>query len=156
MAKTHRRRKSAAPAPAPARPAPVLRADFAAADYLELIGKRLRALRLQRRLSPAALADLVRARGQKLSDDTVANYESGSTNAKLLTLREMAAVLDVPLVALLDDRANFDAVSGRSRGDNEGKIVGILRTLAPAQAELLVKYAQMLAGPPASNPRKAA
>lgn len=64
--------------------------------YLELLGKNVRAARTRRRLTRKALASK-----SGVSERFLAQLESGSGNASVLVLRQIARALDVPLPSIL-------------------------------------------------------
>jgi len=133
-----------------------LKAGFNNADYLKMIGRRLRARRLVRTMTPSDLAKAVSQRGQKLSDDTVSNYENGVSNMKLVTLREISVVLGIELIELLDDRSAFDYGQGRSRAPGRDRLAELSRRLSPTHLGLLVQYGETLLKPAVPPPRKVA
>ncbi len=70
-------------------------------EYYELkraVGKRIRALRIERELSGKRLADLA-----QVSSVNFGVIESGYANVTLMSLERIARALGVPLVALLED-----------------------------------------------------
>ncbi len=66
------------------------------AEYLELLGKNVRAARARRRLTRKALAEK-----SGVSERFLAQLESGSGNASVLVLRQIARALSVPMQAIL-------------------------------------------------------
>jgi len=75
--------------------------------YLTQLGDRIRSLRAARGMSRKDLA-----RGADVSERYLANLETGTGNASVLLLREVARALDVPLPVVLaevDVRADVDA-----------------------------------------------
>jgi XRE family aerobic/anaerobic benzoate catabolism transcriptional regulator len=65
-------------------------------EYLDLLGKNVRAARARRRLTRKALAAK-----SGVSERFLAQLESGSGNASVLVLRQIARALEVPLHAIL-------------------------------------------------------
>ncbi|RZT42348.1 helix-turn-helix transcriptional regulator [Cupriavidus agavae] len=64
--------------------------------YLTQLGERIRSLRAARGMSRKDLA-----RGAEVSERYLANLETGTGNASVLLLRQVAAALDVPLPVVL-------------------------------------------------------
>ena len=67
-------------------------------DYLESLGKRIRLLRTTRHVTRRELANR-----SGVSERFLAEVESGSGNASVLILRQLANALDVPLEMLVQD-----------------------------------------------------
>lgn len=68
--------------------------------FLTALGERVRELRARRGMTRRILAQ-----DSGVSERYLAQLESGSGNATLLILRQIARALDVPLTALIDDAA---------------------------------------------------
>lgn len=62
------------------------------------IGKNIKKFRMKKNISQQSLANLI-----KKSKSSIEKYESGKTNIPIDVLGEIAKVLDVPLVALMDN-----------------------------------------------------
>jgi len=73
--------------------------------YLTLLGERIRSLRAARGMSRKDLA-----RGAGVSERYLANLETGTGNASVLLLRQVAHALDVPLPVVL---AEVDGLNGQ-------------------------------------------
>ncbi|CAN7293081.1 helix-turn-helix transcriptional regulator [Cupriavidus necator] len=105
-------RRDPAPLPAneteadarPAGDAPVAAANAERDPYLTLLGERIRSLRASRGMSRKDLA-----RGAGVSERYLANLETGTGNASVLLLRQVARALDVPLPVVL---AEVDGLNG--------------------------------------------
>src|SRR5581483_2580190 len=65
-------------------------------EYLELLGKNIRSARAKRRLTRKAVAA-----DSGVSERFLAQFETGSGNASVLVLRQIARALDVPVEAFL-------------------------------------------------------
>ncbi|MGD0051749.1 MAG: helix-turn-helix transcriptional regulator [Vulcanimicrobiaceae bacterium] len=68
--------------------------------FLTRLGERVRELRARRGMTRKILA-----RDSGVSERYLAQLETGQGNASLLTVREVARALDVPVAALVDERA---------------------------------------------------
>ncbi|WP_460483841.1 helix-turn-helix transcriptional regulator, partial [Cupriavidus yeoncheonensis] len=73
--------------------------------YLTQLGERIRSLRAARGMSRKDLA-----RGAEVSERYLANLETGTGNASVLLLRQVARALDVPLPVVL---AEVDGLNGQ-------------------------------------------
>jgi XRE family aerobic/anaerobic benzoate catabolism transcriptional regulator len=82
-------------APEATTPETVLSGDAA---FLAALGRRARALRVRRGMTRKGLAAL-----SGVSERHLANLERGQGNVSILVLRDIAAALDAPLIALLGD-----------------------------------------------------
>lgn len=71
------------------------------AGFLAALGERVRTLRARRGLTRKALASAA-----QVSQRHLANLESGSGNASILVLRQVAGALDCPLTAIVADAAH--------------------------------------------------
>lgn len=91
--------------------------------YLTQLGERIRSLRAARGMSRKDLA-----RGAGVSERYLANLETGTGNASVLLLRQIAAALNVPLPVVL---AEADQRNG-SRGAEFGQLLQWLAQLSPA------------------------
>ncbi|AQV93676.1 helix-turn-helix domain-containing protein [Cupriavidus necator] len=85
------------------RPAPA--ANGERDPYLTQLGERIRSLRASRGMSRKDLA-----RGAGVSERYLANLETGTGNASVLLLRQVARALDVPLPVVL---AEVDSLNGQ-------------------------------------------
>ncbi|MDF3832430.1 helix-turn-helix transcriptional regulator [Cupriavidus basilensis] len=72
--------------------------------YLTRLGERIRSLRAARGMSRKDLA-----RGAEVSERYLANLETGTGNASVLLLRQVARALDVPLPVVLAEMENQHA-----------------------------------------------
>ncbi|CAG9172821.1 Shikimate kinase [Cupriavidus laharis] len=89
-------------------PSPDVRASGANGErdpYLTQLGERIRSLRAARGMSRKDLA-----RGADVSERYLANLETGTGNASVLLLRQVAHALDVPLPVVL---AEVDGLNGQ-------------------------------------------
>ncbi|MGO4328417.1 helix-turn-helix transcriptional regulator [Cupriavidus sp. 2TAF22] len=96
-------------------PDPLLAPDPAGArhpgerdPYLTQLGERIRSLRAARGMSRKDLA-----RGAEVSERYLANLETGTGNASVLLLRQVARALDVPLPVVLAEIDNRHAQDGQ-------------------------------------------
>ncbi|SPD64306.1 Shikimate kinase [Cupriavidus taiwanensis] len=96
---------SAAEADTPAAPAANAERD----PYLTRLGERIRSLRASRGMSRKDLA-----RGAAVSERYLANLETGTGNASVLLLRQVARALDVPLPVVL---AEVDTLNGQQASE---------------------------------------
>lgn len=91
--------------------------------YLTQLGERIRSLRAARGMSRKDLA-----RGADVSERYLANLETGTGNASVLLLRQIAAALNVPLPVVL---AEADERNGASATEF-GQLLQWLAQLSPA------------------------
>lgn len=91
--------------------------------YLTQLGERIRSLRAARGMSRKDLA-----RGAGVSERYLANLETGTGNASVLLLRQVAAALNVPLPVVL---AEADGGNG-ARAAEFGQLLQWLAQLPPA------------------------
>ncbi|MCT3945701.1 helix-turn-helix transcriptional regulator [Elizabethkingia anophelis] len=68
-------------------------------EILELVGKRIKELRIQKGISQV---DLVARMDGNIDSTNISRIESGRTNPTLLTLQRIANALEISLKDLLD------------------------------------------------------
>lgn len=104
----------------PARPAPRKAAPHPDTTLLAVLAERVRAIRARRGLTRRALAATA-----DISERHLANLESGTGNASILVLQQVATALQCPLAALLGDVSTSspewllirDVLEGREESD---------------------------------------
>ncbi len=107
-------RRDPAPLPAtdpdarPAREASAPAANAERDPYLTQLGDRIRSLRASRGMSRKDLA-----RGAGVSERYLANLETGTGNASVLLLRQVAGALDVPLPVVLAEVDGPNGLNGQ-------------------------------------------
>lgn len=102
--------------------------------YLTQLGERIRSLRAARGMSRKDLA-----RGAEVSERYLANLETGTGNASVLLLRQVARALDVPLPVVLT------AVESRNDGPEAGIGAGNEPIALPGRnADRATEFAQMV------------
>ncbi|MGY8524259.1 helix-turn-helix transcriptional regulator [Paracidovorax citrulli] len=94
--------------------------------FLTQLGDRIRLLRAARGMSRKDLA-----RGAGVSERYLANLETGTGNASVLLLRQVAAALDVPLPVVLAEADQRVAANG-SRSADFAQLLQWLAQLTPA------------------------
>jgi len=101
--------------------------------YLTQLGERIRSLRAARGMSRKDLA-----RGADVSERYLANLETGTGNASVLLLRQVAKALDVPLMAVL---AEIDARDGNQlmQGQQAAEFSQMVQWLAQLSAADLAR-----------------
>lgn len=99
--------------------------------YLTHLGERIRSLRAARGMSRKDLA-----RGADVSERYLANLETGTGNASVLLLRQVAAALDVPLPVVL---AEVDGQAAGLGGPGASEFSQLVQWLAQLPASDLAR-----------------
>jgi transcriptional regulator with XRE-family HTH domain len=79
-------------------------------SFAKVVGRRLRAIREQRKLSPLAVQALTKGRIQAR---TLSGYEAGTEALAVETAAELAALYQVRLVDLFQDNGSWLTVTDR-------------------------------------------
>lgn len=101
--------------------------------YLTQLGERIRSLRAARGMSRKDLA-----RGAGVSERYLANLETGTGNASVLLLRQVAGALDVPLPVVLAE-VDGQAESGAATGQRATEFSQLVQWLAQLPAADLAR-----------------
>lgn len=114
--------------------------------YLTHLGERIRSLRAARGMSRKDLA-----RGADVSERYLANLETGTGNASVLLLRQVAGALDVPLPVVLAEVDGHAAGHGGPRATEFSQLVQWLAQLPASDLARVREAAQHALSPAESH-----
>lgn len=112
-------------------------------EFVEEVGRRLRAIRRQQRLS---LEDVEARSGGRWSASAIGAYERGYRTLSLGRLRELAQFYNVPISVLVGEADAGAVAAPAGAGERAGRVVLDLAALErEPRAALVARYAHAIA-----------